>query len=311
MLYSCKFFSVLLLSFSLTSCRHHEEIKPTLSYTPPAHFVEKLPSPFFPLSTEEKETAWGRELLIASSLAKEQDFFRSVTAYKRARILLENSAKRELQVEYGLLLSYWLAHKYEQVIECFERSKLQVNPSEFAAYDSLLVILYDSYVRNQEMQKADTIFQFMKKSSEAKAEKIALACALEQANFSQLEASDRPEIKNLVRLYQLNKKSQTKAEVLNAVLPGAGYYYVGQTESAVTSFFLNALFIAASYQFFQHGQTAAGIITAGFELGWYIGGIRGAGLAAKQYNTTLYNNLAQETMAKEKLFPILMLDYGF
>ncbi len=311
------FVLILIAPFLVTSCTHQEEIKPTLSYTPPTHLVEKLPSPFFPLSAEEKEMAWGKELLIASSLAKEQDLFRSVTAYKRARILLQDSSsaesdsKRQIQIEYGLLLSYWLAHKYEQVIESFEKSKLKVNSSDFAAYDALLLILYDSYVRNGDTKKAEAIFQFMKSKSQPQADKITLSYAIANANLAQLKKSSAPEITSLLNTYEQHKKSQTRAELLNALLPGAGYYYVGQTQSAATSFLLNALFIAASYQFFQHGQTAAGIITAGFELGWYVGGIRGAGLAAKQYNNTLYSHLAQDTMSKEKLFPILMLDYGF
>ncbi len=270
-----------------------------------------------PLTGEEKNADWAKELIIAQALAKEQDLFRTVTAFKRARILLqashdaENSAERLSQIEFGLLLSYWLAHKYEQVCESFEKSKLQVNPSHFAAYDALLLILYDSYQKNGDTKKADMIFQYMKKRSNAFAEKVSLATSIASANIPQLEKMQNPQSTSLVTQFQQNKKSPRKAELLNAILPGAGYYYVGQTQSAITSFLLNALFITASYEFFQHGQTAAGIITTGFELGWYIGGIRGAGLAAKQYNNTLYSHLAQDVMTKEKLFPILMLDYGF
>ena len=68
--------------------------------------------------------------------------------------------------------------------------------------------------------------------------------------------------------YEKEKKSISKAQLLNTFIPGAGYLYVNQKQSAVTAFFLNALFIAATYHFFHKGHTAAGIITLSFESGW-------------------------------------------
>ena len=309
-----KLFAALFLITSVTACTHNEEIKPNLSYTAPARFYEGLPSAFTPLTAEEKRTDWGKELLIASSLGREQDLFRAVTGFKRARIFLAEETpnpQRQAQIEYGLLLSYWLGNKYESVIELFENGKLQVSAETFPAYDALLVMLYDSYLKANQLAKAEKTLTLMKKKSDALAAKINLYTELSTANIAQLEANRTPEIQNLMSSFTSNKKSPFKAELYNALLPGAGYFYVGQTQSAITSFFINALFIAATYEFLHHGQTAAGIITGGFELGWYIGGIRGAGLAASQYNNTLYNNLARDTMVKQKLFPILMLDYAF
>lgn len=298
----------------LAACTHTDEIKPNVSYTPAPHFYEGLPSAFDPLTPDERKTDWGKELYIATHLGREQDLFRAATGFKRARILLsseEINPQRQAQIEYGLLLSYWLGNKYDSVIELFEGGKLQVSAAEFPAYDALLIMLYDSYLKVNQPTKAETILALIKKKSDPLAAKITLYTELSSGNIAQLKINKTQEIQNIVTQFTNNRKSPFKAELYNALLPGAGYYYVGQTQSALTSFFLNALFIAATYEFFQHGQTAAGIITGGFELGWYIGGIRGAGLAAESYNNTLYNNLARDTMTKQKLFPILMLDYAF
>jgi hypothetical protein len=119
------------------------------------------------------------------------------------------------------------------------------------------------------------------------------------------------ELQEFLIEYSCNKKSVSKAQTLNAILPGAGYYYVGQKKSGLTSFIINALFIAATYQLFDHGYIAAGIITGSLECGWYFGGINGAGLAAKEYNEQLYQSLGKEFMIQNRLFPILTIQKGF
>ena len=95
------------------------------------------------------------------------------------------------------------------------------------------------------------------------------------------------------------------------ILPGAGYLYVGQKQSAVTAFLLNGLFIAAAVHFFCKWEIAAGVITTSFEAGWYFGGIYGAGESAKLYNERVYEDLAYPALNRNGLFPVLMLQYGF
>jgi hypothetical protein len=117
--------------------------------------------------------------------------------------------------------------------------------------------------------------------------------------------------KELLISYNKEKKSISKAQTLNAILPGMGYLYVGQKQSALTATLLNGLFIAAATHFFLHGHNSAGIIFSSFEAGWYFGGIYGAGEAAKLYNERVYEGKALTTLNQNKLFPIFMLNYGF
>ena len=106
--------------------------------------------------------------------------------------------------------------------------------------------------------------------------------------------------------------NQRKSGRLKVLYPrGAGYFYLGQKQSGITALLLNGLFIGASVYFFEDGNIPAGIIFTSFEAGWYFGGIYGAGLEAKYYNERLYESMATPMMHRERLFPILMLNYAF
>ena len=309
-----RLFALFCLSALLTSCSHNEEIKPNLTCSPPASFWEGHKAGFQPLSPEEKKSEWGKELFIATHLARQQDLFGAATGFKRAQILLNDelpTSPRSAQIEYDLILSYWLANKYAAVIELFENSTITVTPANFVPYDTLLIVLYDSYLKIKEPNKAVTIFNLIQQHSPDLAKRLTLYQELSSANLTALEVDTTPEIQDLMHSYHTHKKSANKARLYNALLPGAGYLYIGQAQSAFTSLLLNALFIAATYEFAKHGQTAAAIISGGFELGWYVGGIIGGGLAAEQYNSKLYNRLARDVMLRKNLFPILMLDYAF
>jgi len=121
---------------------------------------------------------------------------------------------------------------------------------------------------------------------------------------------DFPSASPVLEQYCACAKSVGTASLLSALIPGAGYAYVGQRQAALTAFVLNALFIAATWQFFQHGYIAAGVFTASLELGWYAGNIYGAGEAAHEYNARLWERLANPAL-EQGLYPALMLRWGF
>lgn len=296
----------------LSGCQQNScQFEPTIVYVPPARLVEDLPSAFPPLSPQELRQDWGKELIIANGFALENDFYRAITGYKRALFLIPPKyPERRFQIEYGIMQSYYRAGKYCETIETFDHSTLTNVPDTFPAYDDLLIILQDSYTEIGQPEKACKILSLIESRNRCTAEKLELSQSLRSADFNCLTQND-PLTCGFLASYQQQAKSVQKAQLLNAILPGAGYLYVGQGKTALTSFAINALFIAAAYQFFHHGNVAAGIITASLETGWYFGGINGAGLAAKAYNECIYSNAAKELMLQERLFPILMLNYAF
>ena len=64
----------------------------------------------------------------------------------------------------------------------------------------------------------------------------------EYASCSNLTDPTSEEVQEFLDDYSLQALSVTKAKTLNALLPGAGYYYVGQKKAAATSLVINALF---------------------------------------------------------------------
>ncbi|MBS0605080.1 MAG: tetratricopeptide repeat protein [Verrucomicrobia bacterium] len=312
--------------FSLTLCllmafsgcqRVPDKIEPTLSFAVQDKYLLSLPSPFPPLSEEEKAQDWGREIVIGFGFAHELDLYQAITAFKRAEFLIPpQEKKRALEVQYEILLCYYMGKKWNDVIYTFEHSQLRYANQDFPALHDLLLIMYESYEHEGMEQQAERFLEVIHHNYPEEGQKLALSSALVEGNLPLVEAfaeapPDKPYLDNFLSDYQNRKKSVSTAQTLNAFLPGAGYLYLGQRQSATTAFFLNGLFIAASTYFFLDGNIAAGIIFTSFEAGWYFGGIYGAGLEAKEYNERLYESMATPMMNRERLFPALMLNYAF
>lgn len=313
---------LILVVFSTTAChRAPTYIEPTIQAPPhPKEFQREtrtylnLPqnfsySPFAPLTPEEMGSDWGKEYLIGLMFAEDFDLYRAITQFKRALFLLPiDNVSRRQEIEYANVLAYYLGKKYVEAIYNIESTDLVCVDGTFPAFSDLLLILYDSYEQLGKCDHAAHILKLIEQKDGERAHKLTLLSALKQADFEALcgEGYER-----IVRGYQKGAKSVRKAEMLNAVLPGAGYWYVGMKQTAVTAFLVNSLFIAAAAHFITHGNGAAGAITLSLESGWYFGGIYGAGLAAKSYNEQLYCTYAEKITQRENLFPVMMLKYSF
>lgn len=315
-----KILSLLILAALLWGCHPQScDIEPQILYYPPERVIKDLPPCFEPLNAEEKQTDWGKEILIGNSFARELDFYRAITSYKRALVLMPaNFANMRAEVNFNILLSYYLGNKYQEVIETFEFSELNKVPKTFPALRSMLIILYEAYLKVEDPSRAAAMLKLLEQCDPEAAGNLALYTAIKKVDFCAIEErlaqnkeSDGPDLDEWLQNYHRERKSPQKAQLLNAALPGAGYYYVGQKKSALTSFLINTLFIAATYEFAHRGYVAAAVITGSLEAGWYFGGINGAGLAARSYNEQLYSSTGKEFMIKHRLFPVLMFQCAF
>lgn len=302
------------------SCyRVPDRIDPKVDYPLQDQNFKRLSGAFPPLSYAERQTDWGKEYIIARAFADELDLYRAVSTFKRAEILLsqeEGDADRKLQMQYDILLCYFLGKRYQDAVEAFERSGLAHVDKSFPAYHDLLLTLYECYREMDCPEKQARILEMIDQTYPETGEKLKLSRAIREGDLGEIRsfASQMPSpsyLDHLLDSYQDQKKSVAKAQFLNALIPGAGYLYIGQRKSALTAFLLNGLFIAAAYQFFSHNHIAAGIITTGFETGWYFGGIYGAGEEAKYYNERIYERNASVILNQHKLFPIFMLEHSF
>lgn len=305
-----------LLCLFFTACCNKEscDIEPAIPFCTPVNVAESLPSAFPDLTKSELEQDWGKELFIANRFARENDFYRAITGYKRALILIpSDQVYRKQQIEYAIILSYYLANKNKEAVEAFEASCLTTISSQFLAFENLLLLLYDAYKKLGQCAKAEKVFEIIEKVRPDSAKNLQLSDALIEANLSFLQqaATTNADVDSFISTYSMHAKSVKKAKMLNAFLPGAGYYYIGQKNTAFTAFIVNSLFIAAAYYFFDQGNWPAGIITTSLEMGWYIGGINGAGLGAKEYNEYFYSGLAKDYMIRNRLFPVLSFQTSF
>lgn len=317
-LYSTYFALGLILCGLLCGCSEKSCIlEPNITYIPQANRVECLSSPFEDLSPMEKRQSWGKELYIGLALAREMDLYRAITAFKRALILSpKDQTERRLQIQYCILECYYLGSKYQDALDIFETTPLYYAPLTFPAFDDMIIIVYDAYMQTGQEDKAANVYKLIEVREPEKARDLNLSEDFMNGDLYGIQeaAESHPAQENLYNFlcdFDQQSKSVRKAQTLNAILPGAGYLYVGQQKTALTSFIINTLFIAAAYQFFDRGYPAAGLITSSLELGWYLGGINGAGLAAKEYNQRLFETLGKEIMICNRLFPVLMLEKSF
>ncbi len=310
------------VSLSLSGCtRAASDFEPKISYLPTEQHIAKLSSPFEKLTKAELQQEWAREFYIGLHFGNELDLYRAITAFKRALILLPpNHMERKIQLQYYIYLSYYLGQKYQEALNYFQTSDLDAVPREFPAYKDLLTSLYECYNKTGQTEQADLLLNKLEAEDPEASHSLELSTALqtgqlkaveEIASCTDLTNPSAEEIQEFLDDYYQEALSATKARTWNAILPGAGYYYVGQKKAAATSLVINALFTWAAYAFIKNGYVAAGIVTASLESGWYLGGINGAGIAANEYNERLYESSAKEFMIEHTLFPVLKLEMSF
>ncbi len=297
----------------LIACNPCPKFEPKIQYCVTDKRVQALPTPFEPLVKEELQTLWGKELYLGTRFAEEADFYRAITAFKSAYYLIpKKEEKRKLQIEYSIVLSYYFAGKYKEALEAFEASSLISVDTSFPALRELLILLYDTYDKTNFCEKRDRIYEKISQDFPETAASLTIGDALVYGDICTLnEFNESEPINQLLLEYRTEMKSPQKAKQLQAILPGAGYYYVGLKNAAITSFIINALFIAGTYQLFHKGYPTLALFTLSLESGWYLGGINGAELAANEFNERLYEGKAKEVLTQEKLFPVLMFQYAF
>ncbi len=294
-----------------------QKMEPEIQCPLPEQKISALPGAFPSLSADELKQDWAKELIIADGFAKECDFYRAITSYKRALFLLpKGMLARQLQLEYDVILCYYLGGKYQEAINLFETSEVNQAHSNFPAFNNLLLMIYDAYLQTKQEDKSECVLEIIKKYSPETAGDLTLYQTMKEGNIEETKClisqhRNAFEMEKEFAFYEQFAKSPKKAKILNAVLPGAGYYYVGQKKSAMTSFVINALFTLAAYQFFAHGYPAAGAITTSIEAGWYLGGINGAGIEAQEFNTRLFEGMSRKILSDHTCFPVLMFETSF
>ena len=308
---------VALILLVVVGCnRPSEQINPHLSYNPDDGYLHSLTPPFPPLTRGESFEEWGREYTIGLSLAKELDLYRSITALKRALILVpQDYIARRAELHYFIALSYYLGGRYDEVIDTFENSELAHVDEQFPAYRDLLVLLYESFTKTSNPEKTEFVLDLLATTDPKLSERLRLSKLVASANLDHLRVappstSATRNVKEFAEEYEAQKKSPALAGFLNA-LPGAGYLYVGQKQSAFTALMINALTTAGAVISYQSGNYPLAALLTSVEAGWYFGCIYGASQAAVSHNERIYEREAHVVMKQNRLYPVLMLNHAF
>lgn len=317
----CNLSKILFLCLMLlsTGCmKMPQEPEPFLSTTVFPASVARLPDPPPQLTPEEKISPWGQEYAVGKAFAEEGDYYRATTSFHRARHLLnavkESSSSRKGQMVHALVLSYSLGGKYQEMIDVWEREADHVSFADEDLGRDTISLLFEAYERLGRQGEAAYLLQCLPPGDVLKKNLPLFHAIASSGETLQQAASLSPEIvrtdvENLVTFYKNEKKDPFTAGLYNAVLPGAGYLYVRQYQTAATAFFFNALFIATSVELFAAKLPAAAILACGFEVGWYAGGIYGARLAAELYNHRLREEIGKSFLEERKLFPLQTIHY--
>jgi tetratricopeptide (TPR) repeat protein len=94
------------------------------------------------------------------------------------------------------------------------------------------------------------------------------------------------------------RRSPTLAGIMSAAVPGMGHLYVGEYKDALTSFLLNAAFIAGTVIAAREGYPVLSGIMAFFEFGWYAGGIISSARRAAKFNRRQEALWTEETLRR-------------
>ena len=118
------------------------------------------------------------------------------------------------------------------------------------------------------------------------------------ANSSFLKMNDTNQSQKFLKIIEskgIMHYKNPKTALFLSILPGAGYYYTGYKQTALSSFLLNGLLAYATISNIRKDNTGMAILTGVFSLSFYISNIQGAFKSAKKYN------LNQENLLKQKL----------
>ncbi len=196
-------------------------------------------------------------------------------------------------------------------------------------YEKMKMEISDAIISgNLALMKQQTTDNFIETSIASLESSLDLEFFRESDGLLKTDASSHLlSTKNLESLYHLKECKQASNDILmdyhsarkkpyvagglNALLPGLGYLYLGQRQSAFTALMLNSLTTAAAYYFYRNDNIPAALLTLSFESGWYFGGIYGAKEEALFYNTKMFEKASHYRMRDHKLYPILMLRHGF
>lgn len=248
-----------------------------------------------------------KQFAFAERLFDEGDYYRAIGEYKRY-IFLYPQEKTVEKAFFRIAESYSRAEKWKEAADAFKKFI-----SDYPDSSLISEGLYLQGLAEKQLQRYDdaylTFDRLSKKPSGLDYDRAIYQMALIMAEkedwegarklFSQVPGqsylynSANRFYTGLGEIDNLPQKSPAVAGTLAAIIPGAGHLYTERPRDAFVAFLLNASFLWATVELFNHDDTVAGCIVAFFELGWYSGNIYSAVGSAHKYNRQVKDNFLQ------------------
>lgn len=251
------------------------------------------------------------QLKLAGAFIEQGEYYRAVTELKRLAILFPDSPHRT-RAYYGEALANYLGERYEEAAAgAFQLSRSATRTDPYGYSANLLQSLAHWRQEQQGMALA-ALNEASKEPPPGEGERLACMKAVYLVDMGnppaakrelELHLAEYPGSANaqaglmaLEGFEDMEQKSPALAGTLSAVLPGAGYAYVGRWGDASAAFILNVLFAAATYELLEDDQYAAGYLVGAIGLGFYAGNIYGSVKAAEGFNLKVYRGHREDVV---------------
>jgi tetratricopeptide (TPR) repeat protein len=253
----------------------------------------------------------------ADFLVKKGEYDRAITEYFRLLYISENPTQKA-NILRKIALCFYQESDYEAYISFFNK-----NDSNFTAetvlHAEMILYLAKSYYHLNNYQKAIFTLEWSTTTSNASffnENQLLLAIsyarifdwqmAMEKLKLVEPDSPGKITADHLIHSFanfpKLPRKSPFWAGTFSAVIPGSGYIYCHRPATSITSFLVNGLLIWAIRDAMVRKQYGLASAVSFFELGWYVGNIKGSVEAAYSYNFNVRNQFIDRLLEKENLF---------
>lgn len=265
----------------------------------------------FPAFTEESRSEAQDEAIIIDEASQfgiaqhffdEEDYFRSITEYRRFIYYFPHSELLEM-ARFKIGEAYFKGKEWKKALQAFEKLREEFPDGDLVPKSHYLSAMAYSYQKDyrysrEQFGKIPDLFPKHKLADNAKLQ-IAMSYVEEKrwgdalASLRGIEeggslyTTAQGFASGLENIDKLPLKSPALAGTFAAILPGSGHLYTGRTRDGTIAFLLNTAFIWGAVESFDDHNYAVGGILTFFGLGWYFGNIYSAVSSTHKYNDRL------------------------
>lgn len=249
----------------------------------------------------------------ADYLHQQGEYYRAISEYQESLFLRASSLEDSCYCYLKIASCYYRGKDYEGLIAFAHATRPRL-----AGHDSALRTFNNyeglGYLHSGSPSLAGWYFQQNKNHDESALllgiAKLYLAdWTPAREGFLKLTASRDPEIAaKAARMSvvaqdgeQIGRKNPLCAGVLSALVPGAGYLYTKNYQTAASALILNALFLGSSLEFHEKGFELVSITSFAVAFGWYAGNVFGSAESAKRYNRSKRHSLIDTALEKDNI----------